>query len=255
MATLPPNLKKSATGFYKYRRKVPEILREHFPRTKTGGLMAEWQTSFKTKDRATAEKLWLFENRKFDAALKSAERLRGKKAPTIDDTLAAAHRLLRDSGIHPDQAPKLPPIPTQDDITVYAEKLRVWREQTLEDRALLAELSYEDTIDYEQMERDYTQGKWHPKHYDTPHKSQSKTVAIVAKKILSGEETKGKTLPTWGEAVDLYVSVNKHYKTRERTKEQIWETKTRSLLNKFGEAMGGMETSLEDLDLLIFTQN
>lgn len=249
MATLPPNLKKSATGFYKYRRKVPEGLREHFPRTKKGGTMAEWQTSFKTKDRATAEKLWLLENRKFDAALKSAERLsRGSSDQTSDDILAAAHRLLTDSSIHPDQAPKLPPIPTEDDITIYTEKMRLWREQTLEDRALLAELAYEDAIDYDQVKQAYALGKWHPEHYEEPLKKRSRTVAIVAEKILKGDEAKGKALPTWGEAVDLYVSVNKHYKTRERTKEQIWETKTRSLLTKFGKAMGGMETPLDDLD-------
>jgi lysophospholipase L1-like esterase len=103
-------LRRSSTGRYSYRRKVPEELAPYFPRTSTGRVMREWKQSFRTKDASLAQRLWVEENQKFDQAERVALALKdGQSTNTSDyEALQIAKQIAVEAGFHPDQAPKLP---------------------------------------------------------------------------------------------------------------------------------------------------
>ena len=74
MATKVKFLRTSSTGWYEYRRRVPEKLSLYFPRTKSGKLMREWKKALDTKDEKIALKRWIAEDARFEAAVEIANK-------------------------------------------------------------------------------------------------------------------------------------------------------------------------------------
>lgn len=212
--------------------------------------MLEWKSSFKTKDAATAQRLWVEENRRFAEAERVAEIVFQSQRGNVtgSDALRAAKQIAELSGFHPDQAPKLPPNPTDADWEAFKTERADWEMWLAHQRELLAEQDAEDRLDHEQLERDYKSGRWAEQGYEAPYrKPKPNSVISLATKILEGEIAP-KLEPSWRDAVELYISVNKQDKTRDPLKERDWEVKTRGLLERFGRAHGGMSARLDQLD-------
>ena len=72
---------------------------------------------------------------------------------------------------------------------------------------------------------------------------------MVAAAFSSSSESRRQISPaTWLDASELYIKTNKQEKIRLPDVEAKWETKTRGLLKRFENAMGGDSLRLEDLD-------
>lgn len=243
-------LRRSSTGRYSYRRKVPKELAPYFPRTSNGRVMREWKQSFRTKDASVAQRRWVEENRKFDQAERVALALRsGQPQNTSDyEALQIAKQIAIEAGFHPDQAPKLPVDANDDDWAKYKEDRRLWLEWLEEQRNLIAETDAENRTDYQKLERDYKSGRWAEPDYETPiKKANPKSVLSLAARILEGD-LKPPVVSTWADATETYISVSKQNKSRDVVIQHKWEVKTRGLLNRFALFLGGRDTALAELD-------
>ena len=243
-------LKRSKTGWYSYRRKVPHRLRAYFPRTAAKSEMVEWKASFKTKDPLTAQRLWAMENIKFEAAQRAAETLLQRQQGTVTghDALPLAKAIAEQAGFHPEQAPQLPPDPNDEDWQRYKIEKAEWDEWIDNQREILLQVQLDEMTDHDQLARDYASGVWGQEGYATPHKKQDPNNAFsLAGKILEGD-LRPELTATWSDAVETYIAVNKQDTTREPLKEKKWEAKTRGLLNKFAKAFKAKSLSLEELD-------
>jgi integrase len=250
MATKATYLKRSKTGWFSYRRKVPERLRAYFPSTASGCEMQEWKASFRTKDPLTAQRLWVLENKQFDEAERVAEIVARGQLVNLsnNDALKAAKQIAMEAGFHPDQAPIMPKDPTDQDWQTYKREREEWQTWLSIQRDILRDQDADERLNQQQIAIDYQAGRWGQPGYETPYKpAKANSILAVATKILDGE-LQPSLVPSWGDAVDLYISVNKQEKTRSPTKEKKWETKTRGLLNRFAIGIGGNDTGLEHLD-------
>ena len=245
-----PYLTQSPTGRFSYRRKVPELLRPYFPPTATGGVMREWKSSLHTNNRQIASRRWMEENQKFDAAEKLANTIaqgQQRNLPAYDAVQRAKH-IAQDAGFHPDQAPQLPLNATDDDIEKFKVERKDWFAWLDLHRQLIAETDSDERTDHKQLEKDYKSGRWGEPEYAIPLKpTNPNSVLTLAKRILEGE-LRPSLVPTWIDATEAYISVNKQIKTRDSIIEQKWEIKTRGLLERFGSENGGQSIALGELD-------
>ena len=79
-------------------------------------------------------------------------------------------------------------------------------------------------------------------------KSLDPTSPRVATLNIVDGEVLTKIYPTWQDAVELYIKVNKQENKREAEKEKRWELKTRSLLARFAKGNGGLNLKLDEID-------
>ena len=237
MAAKISYLRQSSSGWYEYRRKTPKRLSEFFPE----GKRVEWKQALETKDMTTAQRRWADENTKFENAKALAEKLAEKPDELLSyEVLEVANRIVRDAGLHPEQAPAIKP---KGDVKQLLEEVETRDEQF----DLLLEIVDDNSIDEEQMAKDYSNGQFFSPDYKLPRKNNPRDPYRVAYDIATGD-IKTSLQPTWRDAVETYIRVNKADKKREAVKEQRWEKKTRSLYERFASAMGGMDTKLDDLD-------
>ena len=231
MASRISYLFRSKTGFYEYRRKVPIRLRPFFPSTKTGKLMSEWKKSLNTKDEAIAHKRWLEENNRFTAASATAEKLLSGIPLAPYEVVAAGKAIAVKDGVHPQQAPVLHANATPAETINFKRQAAEWNEFIVQMHD-----EYIDELDRKYRDEDGNELNWD--HTDPK---------VAAYRIMKGEELTTPE-PTWSDAVELYISVNKAEKKREIVKEQKWELSTRNLLDKFASSIGGKQSKLGDLD-------
>ena len=212
--------------------------------------MTEWKKAFLTTVEAHARQKWYVENEKFEAALTLAQLLHGKPDDLpYSGHIAIAKALVEKYGLRPEDAPTLGPSASVADIETFRQSARTWNNKVQEVTNLIADRLDDASLDREQEAKDYRSGRWGTPGYVTPRKQvpEKDQYLDVALQIINGETV----LPAkhvWRDAVELYVATNKREKNREVEKGRRWEVKTRSLLEKFGYAMGGMNTPLDQLD-------
>ena len=231
MASRISYLVRSKTGFYEYRRKVPTRLRPFFPSTKTGKLMSEWKKSLNTKHEPIAHRRWLEENNRFNAASEIAEKLASGTPLASYEIEASGNAIAIKDGVHPKQAPVLLANATDEDIINFKRRVAEWN-----DFIVYMHDQYLEEIDRKYRDANGKEIKWDP--------SDPKVAAF---RIMTGEAIVSME-PTWSDATELYIKVNKAGKKREIVKEQKWELSTRNLLEKFAASNGGKHLRLEDLD-------
>jgi len=243
-------LSMSPKGMYEYRRRVPAKLRPYFPRTATGRLMTEWKKAFFTTVESHVRKKWYVENEKFEAALTLAQLLHDRPDDVpYSGQIAVAKALVEKYGLHAEDAPALGPSASDADVDAFRQSAHAWNQKVQNVTNIIVDRLDDATLDQEQEEKDYRNGRWGQQGYLTPRKQvpEKDQYLDMALQIISGETV----LPAkhvWRDAVELYVATNKRKNNREVEKGRRWEVKTRSLLEKFGYAMGGMKTPLDQLD-------
>ena len=170
-------LKRSSTGFYSFRKQVPENLRTLWGKR-------EVKVALETKDEATALTRCSIVLAGFNATkMKLTKLLEGDIDLAPQDIRNIADSRVRSWGIHPDQAPVLKAGHTVEE---YAEFKEAEREY-LERKELYYDLAADELIDEDQRQKDYRSGKWGQPNYQTPYKAQSKTtVAGVTEGIVAG---------------------------------------------------------------------
>ena len=243
---------QSKTGFFEYRRRVPPTLQKHFPRSSKGKLLTEWKKALDTKIESVAQRRWIAENERFEDAKRIAEQLLHGDAPRTQkadqSAISSAKQMAVKYGVHPDQAPTLGVDATQEEIQNFPKKIKEWTLKVQEHKDLLLDFIEDEYIDKEQRAKDYQSGRWGDYGYQTPYKPEDPNDPLLAQyRIVSGE-TKVTSHATWLDASELYIKTNKQEKIRLPDVEAKWETKTRGLLKRFENAMGGDSLRLEDLD-------
>jgi len=243
---------QSKTGFFEYRRRVPPSLQEHFPRSSKGKLLTEWKKALDTKIESVAQRRWAAENERFEDTKRIAEQLSHGKAPRTQganqSAISSAKHTAIKYGVHPDQAPTLSVDATDEEIQNFSQKIKEWKLKVQEHKDLLLDLIEDEYIDEEQRAKDYQSGRRGDYGYQTPYKQEDPNDPILAQyRIVSGE-TKVTAHATWSDATELYIKTNKQETIRLPDVEAKWETKTRGLLKRFENAMGGDSIRLEDLD-------
>lgn len=243
-------LTKSPKGMYEYRKRVPAEYRAYFPRTSSGRLKAEWKQSLQTDDVATARKRWFAQNEKFEKTLEAARLLSTPTdAPRSGQRLILAKQLVESLGLLPSQAPILKHSATDEDYRKFKEVSASWTEKLQEAKDQIFGVLDDVTTDEARQRLDYESGVWVSENYVTPRqKTPAKFRHLeTALSIMTGEVQVSEE-DTWFDAVELYLATNKSKKIREPEKGRRWEVKTRSLLEKFGGAMGGMGIGLAELN-------
>ncbi len=257
MTTKISYLFSSKTGFYEYRRRVPNKLKKYFPRNSNGKLMTEWKQSLHTKSEAEARRRWLSENEHFEATKYSAEQaIYGVKLPeneTHQSAISAAKETALRLGVHPDQAPTLTVDATENEILDFRRKALAWKVKIQEHQDILADIIHDNHIDEEQRAKDYKTGSWGTAGYQTPYKPENPNDPLIAQYKIVGGSTGVTSQSTWADAAELYIKTNKREKIRLADVEAKWERKTRGVLSRFATAMGGADTPLENLDRQIIT--
>jgi integrase len=251
MAPKVSYLFESPKGYFEYRRRVPKKLQVHFPRTATGGLMAEWKQSLDTNNSAVAQRRWVAETERFEATKALAETLYGQptnKSEMLQSAVTSAKQMAVNYGVHPDQAPTLDHNATDEEIDAFKQIVHNWNYSIKDHKDLILNLMSDETIDVEQRDKDYKQGRWGQNGYQTPRKELDENHPLVAQLAVISGEVDTTLSSSWADATELYIKINKRHKKRLPDKEAKWELKTRALLERFAQSMDGPNTKLDDLD-------
>lgn len=221
-------LKKSATGWYSYRRKVPKRLQKAIGKL-------EFKQGLSTKDETTALVRLARVNQLADSEMRLVERQLSPNEQKLSrqEVMATARQNLMRFGFHPDQKPILPADYTEAQKEQFYKDKEHW-----EELADLFALLYQDS-----QETGVDKRTW-----ETQYKGDDPTdVMQAAEKIVSGEETISLEL-TWSEVVEAYFAINARDKRRDPHDQKKFETKTRNLYNKFSDFVGGPDTKLKAIN-------
>lgn len=228
-----PYLTQSKTGWYEYRRRIPQDLRPSF------GNIREFKKALGTTSLKEAVVKWAIVNREYEVIASRHSRLQNANGSplttdVVDEATAIAKRLER---------PMLPAGATASERAAFEIEEDAWLfavEQVLDELA-------DDYVDDEQRKIDYATGEWFKPGYQTPYKVTSPTDprAIALKHVRDGAAIQLK--PTWRDALEAYLVVNKSDKMRDEAKQAVYDKKTRSFLEKFGLSLGkqGSSTPLD----------
>lgn len=114
-------LLQSKTGLFKYRRRVPDSLRDLLGKR-------EWKKSFRTRHRPTALARYATYSLQVEREIKAANEMLGKEAAR--ESSAGAFReavsLAQSFGIHPDQVPTLSANATRAEIEAFPARVEEW---------------------------------------------------------------------------------------------------------------------------------
>ncbi len=235
MPTKLPYLTQSKTGWYEYRRRVPAHLRPSF------GNIREFKKALRTTSLKEAVTRWTTINLEYEAVLKRHGRLQDVDgSPLSQDVLDEA--LAKAKGL---ERPTLWAGATKTERMAFEAQEEAWLAGV---ENLTDELANKYT-DYTQMKDDYNHGRFFKEGYETPYIESSPTDpgVIALKHALDGLPIELK--PTWGDAVDSYLSVNASDKIRDKVKQDTYRKKMGSLYTKFGLSLGkqGNNTPLETI--------
>ena len=227
-------MKRSSTGFYSFRKQVPENLRTLWGKR-------EVKVALETKDEAAAltrcsQVLADFNTTK----MKLTKLLEGGSDLAPKDIRNIADNRVRTWGIHPDQAPVLKAGHTVEE---YAEFKDAEREY-LERKDLYYDLAADELIDEEQRQKDYRSGKWGQPNYQTPYKAQNKmTVAGVTEAVVAGRVATTVN-PTLMDAMNSYLEAYAEAKIGGNPRTiQSQTTNTKRVLAQFASFIEGGRTT------------
>ncbi|WP_391481654.1 DUF6538 domain-containing protein [Nereida sp. NH-UV-3] len=227
-------MKRSSTGFYSFRKQVPENLRTLWGKR-------EVKVALETKDEATALKRCSIILADFNATkMKLTKLLEGASDLAPQDIRNIADHRVRTWGIHPDQAPVLKAGHTEKEYAEFKEAERVY----LERKDLYYDLAADELIDEEQRQKDYRSGKWGQPDYQTPYKAQSKkTVEGVTDGIVAGDVATTVN-PTLMDAMNSYLEAYAENKIGGNPRTiQSHTTNTKRVLAQFASFIEGGRTS------------
>lgn len=220
-------LRRSATGWYSYRRKIPARLQKAIGKL-------EFKQRLVTKDETTALIRLAKVNQLADAEIRLAE---SQLSPsheklTRHEVMSAARQMLIREGFHPDQKPTLPADYTKEQKEQFYKDKECW--ETLDEMFTTAYLASQET-------------GFDKKTWETQYKREDPTdVMQAASKIVSGKVSASLEL-TWAEVVDAYLAINAREKRRDPHDQKKFETKTRNLYDKFAKFVGGPDTRLKEV--------
>lgn len=227
-------MKRSATGFYSFRKQVPEKLRDLWDKR-------EVKIALETKDEATALNRCSILLAEFNATkLTLTKMLEGSKDLAPQDVRSIADSRVRSWGVHPDQAPVLKAGHTADEYAAFKEAETTY----FEFRDTYYDLAAEQQIDEIQRKKDYDSGKWGEPDYVTPYKNfKASTVEGAIQGIVSGSVATT-TTPTLKDAMLSYLEfyAEKNIGGNARTI-QSQTTNTKRVLSQFAAFIEGGRTS------------
>ena len=223
-------IKRSASGFYSFRKQVPEKLRSLWGKR-------EEKIKLETKDEVMALSRGAILLAQFNAkAIKLTKMLENPIELTSLEILNLADTRVRGWGIHPDQAPVLKAGHTQAEYNSFKDAECKY----LEIQDLYYDVASEDLIDEERRKQDYQSGKWGQPNYETPYKKPNwNTMTGATYNIVSGRTITTIT-PTVQDALSSYIE---HYKEKNaggnpRTIQSII-TNTERVLGQFAALIEG----------------
>lgn len=235
MATTFPYLRQSKTGWYEYRRRIPDRLRASF------GNKREFKKALRTNSFKEAISRWTLANSEYENIVARFNRLQAADgSPISDDVIQEA--MVRAEALAPPvlRAGASPKERIQFEIAEAAWLAEIDnRKDELADRY----------TDWEQLQSDYDKGAWGSTNYQTPYlPARLDDPDVLALKHVE-DGTALILKPTWRDATEHYLRTNSSDKGRDPTKQAVYEKKTRSTLEKFGQSLGkqGASTPLENI--------
>jgi integrase len=221
-----PNLKKSKTGFYSYRRAIPKKLRYLFENNR------ELKISFKTKDTEKAIQLWRKENREFDRKVTMYKTIL-KELGTSENKPPAqlvrqAELIAKQWSLHPSQQPSLKAGAGPQQRKEFNELDEAWLIKQEQASDLLTD-KYDDG-----------QGGYLPPDPRDP--------TYIAWKIAMGEIDVSPP-PNWYDLMESYLAINIRNNVRNLKQEQKFKREASLAFAKVSAYLSnGMDTLLSDLD-------
>ena len=163
-------MKRSPSGFYSFRKQVPEHLRILWGKR-------EVKIKLETKDEATALSRCAVVLAEFNATqMRLTKLIEGSTDITPQEIRSIADSRVRDWGIHPDQVPTLQAGHSDAEYEAFKQAERTY----LERKDIYYDLAADNLIDEEKRQRDYQSGRWAKPNYKTPYKAQSTTTVEAA---------------------------------------------------------------------------
>lgn len=219
-------LKRSATGWYSYRRRVPTRLQKVLGKT-------EFKESFNTKDETVALYRLGGYNQEVEKQLALAEKQTAVgRELTPSEVREVASKFLQRLGLHPDQLPTLRANATPEERAQFMDAKIDWQDR--HDR-FLCEFHDSQTLGTD------------PKTWETLYKPKDPTDVFQAAYLIASGDIEAPSKPTWASTYEDYLQVNNQEKRRNPHKQKMFETKTRALYQRFATFIGGQETALLDI--------
>ena len=219
-------LKRSATGWYSYRRRVPTRLQKVLGKT-------EFKESFNTKDETVALYRLGGYNQEVEKQLALAEKqITVGRDLTPAEVREVASQFLQRIGLHPEQMPTLKANATPEERSKFTEHRIEWKDRY--------DKFWWDFLDSQEIGTD-------PKTWETIYKPSDPTDVLQAAYMIATGEQEAPTKRTWASTFGDYLEVNKQEKRRNPYKQKMFETKARNLYQKFAVFIGGLDTPLEEI--------
>lgn len=227
-------IKRSPTGWYSFRKQVPEKLRPLW-------LKREVKVALDTKDEAVALARGAMALAEFNATVdRLTKRLEGGEDLSSSEITKIADAQVRRFGLHPEQAPVLKAGHTKEEY----EQFKVLEAEYLEKRDLYFDVVGDSLVDEQQLRRDYDSGKWGRSGYKTPYrKPSSSNVPDVAYGIVAGKVATTNS-PTLKDALNSYLADYKERKVLGNARTvQSAITNTTRVLTQFASFIEGGNAS------------
>jgi integrase len=235
MATTFPYLRQSKTGWYEYRRRIPDSLRTSF------GNKREFKKALRTTSFKEALSRWKIADSEYETTVARFNRLQAVDGKLLSDDVLKEAMVIAEELARPVLRAGASP----------EERLRF----ELAEDAWQAKMDNKNDIvadrytDWEQLQSDYAKGAWGSTNYQTPYlpKRPDDPDVLALKHVEHGAALILK--PTWRDATEHYLRTNSSDRGRDTTKQAVYEKKTRSTLEKFGQSLGkqGSSTPLENI--------
>lgn len=205
------------------------------------GNIREFKRSLRTTSFNEAIARWHVVNQEYEAVVARHARLYGGGGIPLSDDLVTDATLKAKAM----ERPVLRAGATSGERKNFEMQEQAWLAVIEDFKSTLGE----KYIDHERMEEDYRSGKFFEPGYETPYRppTDDDTDVIALRHVEHGLSIRVK--PTWRDACENYLSVNRADKIRDPEKQAIYERKTSSLFEKFGLSLG-KQGSRTPLDLI-----
>lgn len=235
MTTKMQYLTQSKTGWYEYRRRIPQNLRPAF------GNLREFKRALRTTSLNEAAIRWVAANKQFTDIVDRARRLQDPDGNRLSEDVLVAART-KAKMLEP---PILRAGASIEERKAFDEAEKAWLVAMEEAKSEVAD----NYLDFDALQRSYDDGRFFKPDYKTPYFApRGDDPAVLALRNVEG----GIPLdlrPTWHDAIDNYLRIHKTDTGRDSVSQATFEKKTRSLLNKFGLSLGkqGNATPLDQI--------
>lgn len=223
MSNLPKYLKRSPTGWYRYERRTPNALRHVFPGKRINRKLG-------TKDY-NAALIKLADWNQYIEQLLASQRS-NKLADHNWQARQAARDMLMREGLHPDQAPRLEHSATPEDFEAFKKQQRKWTEKY--------DFFTDIFVDTQEIGRD-------PHTGDPIYKAEDPTDKFQAAFNIINGHAVASVVPTFAEAVETYIEINKQEAVRKPDRQKKVENDLRKAFKTFEAYIGGPKTLLSEI--------